>query len=223
MAGAFTLPLWEVLEFTNDIGLGEYPIFDEEYRATLNRKITRNFWNQEIGHETIDMFRMRMSVWMENHMPYYNQMYKINLTAIDPLSTVSIKSISDSTNDSESNGTVTASTDSTAKTRATGSILPQGALRPDADYADSLQDNISESGGTSDNTDNRVDSSSGKVINTTEGYSGHQPQLLMAARQAVVDVDLIIISELENSGLFMMIVSSPDSFFETRNFYNGSY
>lgn len=223
MTGTFTMPIWEVLEYTKDIGLDKYPIFDEEYRETLNTKIIRNFWNQEIGHETIDMFRMRMSVWMANHMPYYNQMYKINLTAIDPLSTVSMKSISDSTNDSESNGTVTASSDSTATTRATSSVLPQGALRPDADYADSLQDNLSKSGGKSDNTDNRVDSSSGKVINTTEGYSGHQPQLLMAARQAVLDIDLLIISALEESGLFMMIVSSPDSFFETRGYYNGSY
>lgn len=223
MAGAFTLPLWEVLDYTDDIGLGDYPIFEESYRETLNRKITRNFWNQEIGQETIDMFRMRMSVFMENRMPYYNQLYVLNLIKVDPLSTVNVKSLSTSTNASESNGTVAASTDSTAKSRATSSVLPQTAIQPNADYADSMQDNISEAAGTSDNTDNRVDSSTGSVENTTEGYNGHAVQLLMAARQAVMDVDLLIIADLELSGLFMMITSSTDSFFETRGYYNGFY
>ena len=221
MAGSFTMPLWEVLEYTNDIGLGEYPIFDEDYRATLNRKITRNFWNQEIGLETIDMFRMRMSVFMENQMPYYNGLYKIGLLEIDPLSTVSVKSISDSVNDSESNGTVTATTTSKAETRATSSVLPQGALRPNADYADALQDNISANNGVTDNADKRTDTTTGKVDNTTTGYNGHQPQLIMAARQAVLSVDMLIIADIQQAGLFMGIISTPDSFFETRGYYNG--
>jgi hypothetical protein len=37
----------------SDIGLDDYPIFQEAYRETLNNKIIRHYYTREIGAETV--------------------------------------------------------------------------------------------------------------------------------------------------------------------------
>src|SRR4051794_4007521 len=60
--GTFTMPLKTAIELApkGDIGLNDYPIFDEAYRPTLNKKITDRYLNREIGMETISLFRHAM-------------------------------------------------------------------------------------------------------------------------------------------------------------------
>ena len=70
-----TIMLRDVVKLTNDhIGLDDYPIFDEAYRKTLNDRIKKTYWLQEIAHETIDIFIWRLSLKMELIMPRYNRM-----------------------------------------------------------------------------------------------------------------------------------------------------
>ena len=57
--------------------LSSYPIFDEEYRDTLNDKIIHHFYYREIGSETIQQFCDRFEWEMQLIMPKYNRMYKI--------------------------------------------------------------------------------------------------------------------------------------------------
>lgn len=66
------------------LGLGEYPIFDEEYRSNLNTKIKNHFYFDEIGSETPARFAQRLNNKMCNIMPYYNQLYKSTLLEIFP-------------------------------------------------------------------------------------------------------------------------------------------
>ena len=67
------------------IGLNQYPIFDEEYRATLNDKIIDHFYFREIGFETAAQFAWEMRRTMNEIMPYYNQLYQKQALIDDPL------------------------------------------------------------------------------------------------------------------------------------------
>ena len=54
----------------------EYPIFDEEYRELLEKKILRHYYTREICEETVGLWKLRLQDKMNLIMPYYNQMYK---------------------------------------------------------------------------------------------------------------------------------------------------
>ena len=223
----FTMVLKDVIEMEEGkIGLDDYPIFDEDYRDSLNQKIIDHYWNQEIGQETISMFRHAMKRRMNEIMPLYNEQYRLNLVVVDPLSTMSIKNIvqaeGESTGTSEAentaNGTSENESVSAATSRAVASDTPQTALQANADYATSMQDSVSEStarGSAQDASTSKANETRGEKNTTTSesgttGYSGHAPMLILAARQALVNVDLMVINEL--SDLFMLIWSSNDSY-----------
>ena len=55
------------------IGLDEYPIFEESYRAKLNNKIIEHYYFKEIGTDTLGRFRWYMRTTMNEIMPYYNK------------------------------------------------------------------------------------------------------------------------------------------------------
>lgn len=209
--GTFTIPLKKVIEFENgDIGLNEYPIFDETYREPLNKKIIDHFWNQEIGQETIELFKHALKRKMNEIMPLYNQHYVLNLLEIDPLSTMSIKNLTQA--DATTNSTETSSNESgsVAKSRAIGSDFPQVVLMDNGDYASNGMDNVSDATATA-SADTEQNSTQGATTdNTVSGYQGHAPMLILQARQALVNVDMMIIEELQP--LFMLIWSNNDSY-----------
>lgn len=216
--GTFTIPLKDVLKFTGGkMGLDNYPIFDEAYREPLNKKIERHYWNREIGHETIDIFLYQMESKMNEIMPLYNQHYKLGLLEVDPLSTMSVKSLTQM--DSTANVTGTSESESTSgsKARAVVSDTPQTQLSPDDDYATQLQDNISDSTATGNQTDNQSTLSEGTNENTLTGYQGHAPELILRARQTLVNVDMLVIADLRE--LFMLIWHNDDEF--THNNFGG--
>lgn len=61
------------------IGLADYPIFDEDYRATLNNDIIRYYYMREIGCETLEQFAFRVRGHMMRMMPYYNDLYRAKI------------------------------------------------------------------------------------------------------------------------------------------------
>lgn len=71
-----------------DIGLEDYPIWDEEYRAVLNKKIVDHYYFREIGMETPGLFRFYLNRTMHEIMPYYNQLYKTTVLEYNPLHNV---------------------------------------------------------------------------------------------------------------------------------------
>ena len=66
---------------------GNYPIFSEEYRKTLNNNIKNHYFFEEIGFETPARFAFRLQAKMNLIMPYYNQLYNSQLAEIDPFLT----------------------------------------------------------------------------------------------------------------------------------------
>ena len=68
-----------------DLGLKDYPIFDENYRATLNDKIIKHYYFREIGLETPGLFKFYLNQKLAEIMPYYNKLYKSELIEFNPL------------------------------------------------------------------------------------------------------------------------------------------
>jgi hypothetical protein len=56
----YTITLGEILANAIDIGLDDYPIFDENYRDTLNTRIESFYYDHEIGFETTEQFIRRL-------------------------------------------------------------------------------------------------------------------------------------------------------------------
>jgi hypothetical protein len=220
--GTFTLTLKEVLDLEGgNIGLNEYPIFDEEYRQGLNDKIIDHFWNQENGQETDSMFRLALRRKMNEIMPLYNQHYRLNLLEVDPLSTISIKSLSDNNANATNNETSSNNSGTTAKSRAIGSDFPQTMLMDNGDYASNGTDNVSDATATGSADTEQTSDQTAHSENNTTGYQGHAPVLILQARQALVNVDMMIIEELQP--LFMLIWSTNDEYFGRNYPYYGLF
>ena len=81
------------IEGNYDLGLKDYPIFDESYREQLNNKIIQHYYFREIGFETEALFKNRLNQKMNEIMPYYNQMYESSKLKIDPLSTIDLEEV----------------------------------------------------------------------------------------------------------------------------------
>lgn len=66
----------------------DYPIFDENYRATLETKILKHYYTREIGLETVGLWKHFLDMRMNEIMPYYNKLYESELLEFDPFSDV---------------------------------------------------------------------------------------------------------------------------------------
>ena len=74
----------KVLKDNNfNFGLDSYPIFDENYRETLNNNILNHYLMNEIGFETAELFKFYLNQKMNEIMPYYNELYKVQKKLID--------------------------------------------------------------------------------------------------------------------------------------------
>lgn len=89
----YTIELRYLIEGNYDLGLKDYPIFDESYREQLNNKIIQHYYFREIGFETEALFKNRLNQKMDEIMPYYNQMYESSKLKIDPLSTIDLEEV----------------------------------------------------------------------------------------------------------------------------------
>lgn len=222
----FTVELGSLVENGFDLGLQDYPIFDEAYRDPLNNKIIEHYYFREIGQETPGLFKRFLNRKMNEIMPYYNQLYASASLITDPLTNMTIISTGQSTGASstESNATRTeqattdasSSTDNTntAKARTVVSVTPQMQLSAHDDYATNLTDTNNESTGTaassSDSTSKTDGADSSKTdANTTDEYINHVSGLsgitesaaLQEFRATFLNIDMMIIDDLAE--LFM--------------------
>lgn len=211
----YTTELRGIDEKLIDTALSFYQIFDEPYRKVLNTKIKQHFWYNEIAHESVDIFLFQLKVKMNEIMPYYNQMYKAELIERDPFVTVRMSSknsssgTSKTTAESKENGSSTSSTD--AKSRAVQSETPQVMLSGSGDYATGAADSTSLTGvrSSSDSTGSQssTSTSDGTGASSQEGFSGSMASLIQAHRDAIINVDMMVIAQLEP--LFMYVWTPP--------------
>lgn len=220
----FTMAFKDVLESDPTIKteiLAQYPIFDENHRDVLNEKIINHFYNQEIGQETISMFRLALARKMNEIMPLYNEHYKISAIEFNQLETVRIHNVNENSVNTTTTGTTTNNGTSGAKSRAVAQELPQTLLAGTGDYATSAQDNISDTTSTGTANETSSQEQGGTADNVTSGFQGNAALMLLQQRQALVNVDMMIIDELQT--LFMLIWSNGDEFTPRRSGYFYGY
>lgn len=61
----------------------DYPIWDEEYRTTLEKKILMHYFNKEIAFETVGLWKFYLEERLNLIMPYYNELYKTTVKEYD--------------------------------------------------------------------------------------------------------------------------------------------
>lgn len=190
----------------------DFPIFDEDYRAELCKKILRHYYTREICCETLGRWKLFLSDKMKNIMPYYNQLYQSELLKIQPLvsvdRSVTHKGSKSETKTTNRNGTNTSNsrTDGSTDTWSYYSDTPQGGIEglSSNDYLTNATHNRGTdstsstlNGTTSDNetgTGNGSDSYVDKVL----GYEGNQSEMLLKFRETFLNIDMMIINELKD-------------------------
>ena len=117
----YTTELRYLIENNFDIGLKDYPIFDENYRESLNQKIINHYYFREIGMETAELFKRYLNNTMREIMPYYNQLYKSELLEFNPFYNVDKTVTADKNNNSVSDfvGNISGKNTQTADTENT--------------------------------------------------------------------------------------------------------
>jgi hypothetical protein len=227
----FTIKLKDVIRVNNFpnvlretfIGLDSYPIFDtaivngvptSTYRAALNQKIIDHYYNREIGMEDIQMFAFAVRRRMNEYMPYANQLYKSTLIEIDPLKTIDIHTIGQTESEQESShdGSTVTRSDSESKSRTVASDFPQNALSGSGDYATNATDSNGGGAVEGSGTENAADTAKVTAENDqhTSGYQGSPAELLMVARSAFMNIDMLVIDQLADC--FMSVWSNGDEY-----------
>ena len=65
----------------------DFPIFDEAYRTTLEKKIVLHYYTRELGYETVGRWKLALKTKLNELMPYYNELYQSSLLDLNPLYT----------------------------------------------------------------------------------------------------------------------------------------
>jgi len=89
-----------------------FPIFDENYRIPLEKKILKHFYTREICEETVGLWKLRLEETLDEIMPYYNQLYKTQIDKINPYYNIDLTT--------EHTGNGTKDTDGTNTNNKTG-------------------------------------------------------------------------------------------------------
>lgn len=129
----------------------DFPIFDEEYRSELCKKILRHYYTREICCETVGRWKLFLSDKMKNIMPYYNQLYKSALLTIEPLINTKNETSHHETAD-ETNSQQNTSTDSATENETNNQTITDTK-------SSNSKDNSTNSGTTNSTNDNWVLSS----------------------------------------------------------------
>lgn len=190
----------------------DFPIFDEEYRAELCKKILRHYYTREICCETVGRWKLFLSDRMKNIMPYYNQLYQSELLKIQPLVSMdrsfTHKGYGSETKTTKRNATSTntSRSDGSTDTWSYYSDTPQGGISglESNDYLTNAthnrgtdDTNSTLNAATSDNEDGkgtREDLYVDKVL----GYEGNQSEMLLKFRETFLNIDMMIIEELKD-------------------------
>lgn len=191
----YTISIKNLIKNNFDFGLNDYPIFDENYRETLNNNILYAYYEDEIGLETPELFKVYLNRTMNRIMPYYNNLYLAQKELLT-------KGLFNNINFTEtSNRNINTNSSSNTKGKGLYQDTPQGQISmtefDDQHYATNLT--------LSSNNDSTNGNSNDNYIRTLIGNNGNRypVELLQDIRRNLKNIDDEIISEL--SDLFMSI------------------
>lgn len=203
----------------------DFPIFDENYRQVLCRKILKHYYTREIAHETVGRWKLALNAKLNEIMPYYNQLYKSELLEFNPFYDV------DLTRSREGSGTSNRTSNNTETNSGTSKNVSSDSGTSNTDtlnrFSDTPQNSMDTQGindsvplttvtkvnenntTTNESTDTltRNDSKTGngteninntdKYIETVKGKQGTEnySSLLKKFRETFLNIDMMIIED----------------------------
>lgn len=203
----------------------DFPIFDENYRQVLCRKILKHYYTREIAHETVGRWKLALNAKLNEIMPYYNQLYKSELLEFNPFYDV------DLTRSRVGSGTSNRTSNNTETNSGTSKNVSSGSGTSNTDtlnrFSDTPQNSMDTQGitdsvplttvtkvnenntTTNESTDTltRNDSKTGngseninntdKYIETVKGKQGTEnySSLLKKFRETFLNIDMMIIED----------------------------
>lgn len=202
MMAKYTITIKTLIDNHFDFGLNNYPIFDENYRETLNQNILYHYYENEIGFETANLFKFYLNQKLNEIMPKYNEVYKAQKILLENI-TGNVNLTETLKRDTSSN--TTASSDSLNNGKSVFLDTPQGneykGTMEDTNYATNVSFNRNNINDTSKMQGTGVEN----YIKTIIGNNGNKYNidLLSDIQNKLINTDLLIINEL--SDLFMQI------------------
>lgn len=196
----YTITINKLIKNGFQFNLNSYPIFDESYRAILNKKILDHYLMNEIGLETPALFNHYLGSKLNEIMPYYNTLYQKQTSLLQNLeNNVNLTESFNRNIDNSTSGTATG----TSNSKTLFEDTPQGVLvQADMDemtHASNI--NFGKSNDTSSSTS--TGNSTEDYIKTISGNNGgrYSIDLLNDIKNKLMNIDLMIINDLEE--LFM--------------------
>lgn len=201
-----------------------FPIFDENYRTVLEKKILKHFYTREICEETVGLWKLRLDAKLNEIMPYYNKLYNSELLEFNPLYTANLtrkkKTDYDSNRNTSNNGTVNSTSNSNGSGTGTNtnvgldlySDTPQGLItnvenetyltnvrkKTDAGNSSSTTSNSTTGNVTNSDTGTDALNSTEDYLETVIGFEGSSSSdLLIKYRDTFLNIDMMIIEDLE--------------------------
>lgn len=200
----YTITIKSLIDNNFDFKMDSYPIFDENYRNTLNQNILYHYYENEIGFETASLFRFYLNQKLNEIMPYYNELYKVQKKLIDEnllLNNVNLTEKLIGSNTTETNS----KSESSNNGKSLFQDTPQGQIsQTDIDnqtWATNLTLNKNEIADQS----NATGSGTNEYLKTIIGNNGGKFNIdvLNDIKNNLMNIDLMIINDLND--LFMQI------------------
>ena len=216
----YTVTILTLQKNNFDFGLQDYPIFDEDYRNTLNNNILNYYLESEIGFETAQLFKRILNDRMALIMPKYNKMYLAQEDLLENglLNNVNLRESMDrdtsNTSAQTDNGHASQTGSSTASNKNLYQDTPQGSISMqtlDAQnvYATNITlDSNSNSSTVTDSSTSRRDFTNNGTedyVKTIIGNNGRKYGIDVYSElvDKLKNIDMLIINELQD--LFMGI------------------
>ena len=176
-------------EFINNGGClfdpnDKYPIWNEDHRPELEKKIVDHYLMFQLGFETPGRFKHELNTRMREIMPYYVELWKTTQFDYNPIENYSMQE--EFTEDVNSKGT------NKAKNTEKFSDTPQGKI----ENLDTHLTNATQNEGESENEG----TSNSKNKGWRKGNIGvtTSQQMIQQERDLIINIDLMIIEELKD-------------------------
>lgn len=210
----YTITIQTLINNNFDFQLDKYPIFDENYRETLNNKILNHYFDAEIGFETAPLFRHYLLAKLNEIMPLYNIMYEKQKDLLENIfGNVNLTETFEGENSNNSNVSNNSQSNSTGNSNMKNLFqdTPQGELDTTSinnqKWATNLTLNENSTNGNITDNSTSVGNSNGtnNYIKKIVGNNGgkYNIELLKEIQNSILNIDIMIINELQD--LFMGI------------------
>lgn len=200
----YTITIKSLIDNNFDFKMTSYPIFDENYRTTLNEKILNHYYENEIGFETAPLFRFYLNNKLNEIMPKYNVLYEAQKEVIDNDLLLANTNVTESLTGSNTTQTATTSS-STNNGKNLFQDTPQGTIASTDIDNQTWATNLNLTTNSISDTNNASGNATNEYIKTIIGNTGgkYNIEVLNDIVNNFLNIDLMIINEL--SDLFMQI------------------